>query len=52
MKTIEDLKEKAKKNWTSDLVPEALNEINRQKWIEAVLKLGEKWILARPVQRN
>lgn len=52
MKQLHELQERARENWTSDLVPDHVNEANQRKWIEAVLKLGEKWILAQPVQRT
>lgn len=52
MKTKEELDKIAHELWNSDLVSYELNQANRQKWVEAVLKLGEKWILAQPVQRN
>lgn len=50
MKTPQELQEKAKELWNSDLVPEEQNQANQRRWIEAVLKLGEKWLLAQPVR--
>jgi hypothetical protein len=52
MKPTHELQAKAAKLWNSDLVSEELNQANARKWVEAVLKLGEKWLLATPVQTN
>ena len=52
MKTLQQLRNRARENWNSDLVPAAVNQANQRKWVRAVLMLGEKWILAQPVQRT
>jgi hypothetical protein len=52
MRTAKELEVKAKELWNSDLVPDEQNRSNQQRWIEAVLTLGEKWLLAKPVQPN
>lgn len=50
MKTSQELEEKAKQLWNSEYVSEQQNQANQQRWVEAVLKLGEKWLLAQPVR--
>jgi hypothetical protein len=50
MKTPEQLNERAKELWNSEHASEELNQANQRRWIEAVLKLGEKWLLAQPVR--
>lgn len=52
MKTFQELRQKARKNWNSDLVPAHINQANQRRWVRAVLMLGEKWLLAKPVQTN
>jgi hypothetical protein len=49
MKTLLDLRRRARENWHSDLVDDAINQANQRKWVRAVLMLGEKWLLAKPV---
>jgi hypothetical protein len=50
VRTPEQLEVKAKELWNSEYVSEEQNRANQQRWVEAVLKLGEKWLLAQPVR--
>lgn len=43
---------RAIRNWTSPMVPRAINRANQRKWIEAVQRLGDKWLLAQPLERR
>ena len=52
MKNLQELRAKARENWNSEYVPAHINQANQRKWVRAVLMLGEKWILAQPVQRT
>jgi len=36
----------------SDLVTDQVNRANRRKWVKAVRQLGDKWLLANPLQRQ
>lgn len=38
--------------FNSELVPEHINRANQRKWVRAVLMLGEKWLLAKKVERR
>jgi hypothetical protein len=51
MLTAEQLRRKARKIYNNDMVPEHINRHNQRKWVRAMLKLGEKWLLAKQVKR-
>lgn len=42
---------KANLLWSSPTVPRELNELNKRKWIKAVQRLGDRWLLAKNVDR-
>lgn len=46
-----DLVRRANKLWSSPTVPREMNEINKRKWIKAVQRLGDRWLLARNMPR-
>jgi len=47
----EKLRRRARELYNYDLAPASLNQYNQRKWVRAMLKLGEKWILAKQVER-
>ncbi len=42
---------KARELYNNKEVPQEVNQYNQRKWIRSVLKLGDKWLLAKNVQR-
>ena len=38
--------------WNSSLVPAQVNRANQLKWIRSVRMLGDKWLLAKYVERK
>lgn len=45
------LRRKARCLFNNSLVPQAVNQYNQRKWVRSVLKLGDKWLLAKQVER-
>ena len=45
------LRRKARELYNYDLAPLSLNRYNQRKWVRAILKLGDKWLLSKQVQR-
>ena len=37
--------------WNSPLVPAEINKHNRKAWVRSVIRLGDRWLLARKVGR-
>jgi hypothetical protein len=37
--------------WRSESGDTALDKRNRHKWVRSILRTGDKWLLAKPVQR-
>jgi hypothetical protein len=42
----------AVRNWNSEYVSREVNKANRIAWLRAVAMLGDKWVLAQPVERR
>jgi hypothetical protein len=42
----------AVKLWQVPHVPRAINRANARKWVAAVERLGDKWLLSKPVERK
>lgn len=40
---------RVRQHFSSDLVPAHINRANQRKWVKAVRQLGDKWLLANPV---
>jgi hypothetical protein len=38
--------------WNSPHVPPAINRANQRKWIRSVRLLGDKWLLAKHIERK
>jgi hypothetical protein len=51
MLTNEQLRRKARKIYNNDMVPEHTNRHNQRKWVRAVLRLGNHWLVAKPIGR-
>lgn len=37
--------------WNTPYVPQQINRANQRKWVRSVRMLGDKWLLAKPVER-
>jgi len=51
MLTTEQLRRKARTIYNNDMVPEHINRHNQRKWVRAVLRLGDHWLIAKPLGR-
>jgi len=51
MLTPEQLRRKARQIYNNDMVPEHINRHNQRKWVRAVLQLGDRWLIAKPIER-
>jgi hypothetical protein len=38
--------------YSSEWVPLSVNKANRRKWLASVAMLGDKWLFAKPVQKQ
>jgi hypothetical protein len=47
----QELRRKARQLYNNALVPQSLNQHNQRKWVRSVLQLGDKWLLAKQVER-
>lgn len=46
------LAKRAVRLYRCDLVPKAINRANQRAWLRSVEMLGEKWLLAKPIQKE
>ena len=51
MLTTEQLRRKARVIYNNNMVPEHINQHNQRKWVRAVLRLGDHWLIAKPLGR-
>jgi len=51
MLTTEQLRRKARQIYNNELAPEHINRHNQRKWVRAVLRLGDHWLVAKPLRR-
>lgn len=49
MMTPEQLRRKARKIYNNDMVPTYINQHNQRKWVRSVLRLGDRWLIAKPI---
>ena len=42
----------AVKLWQVPHVPREINRANARKWVAAVERLGDRWLLSKPVERK
>ena len=47
----EQLRRKARQLYNNKLVPQEVNQYNQRKWVRSVLQLGDKWLIAKQMQR-
>jgi hypothetical protein len=47
----QELRRKARQLYNNALVPPATNQYNQRKWVRAILRLGDKWLHAKHIQR-
>lgn len=47
----QNLRRKARCLFNNSLVPHTVNQYNQRKWVRSVLRLGDKWLLAKQVER-
>jgi hypothetical protein len=47
----EQIRRKARQLYNNKMVPQELNQYNQRKWVRSVLKLGDKYLLAKKVGR-
>ncbi len=46
-----ELRQKARTLFNNDMVPEHVNQHNQRQWVRAVMRLGDKWLIAKPIKR-
>ena len=46
-----ELRHKARALYNNDMVPEHINQHNQRQWVRAVMRLGDKWLIAKPIKR-
>jgi hypothetical protein len=46
-----ELRQKARTLFNNDMVPEHTNQHNQRQWVRAVMRLGDKWLIAKPIKR-
>lgn len=47
----QELRRRARCLYNNSQVPQSLNQYNQRKWVRSVLRLGDKWLLAKQVER-
>ena len=47
----QELRRKARKLYNNEQVPTKVNQYNQRKWVRSVLKLGDKWLVAKQIGR-
>jgi hypothetical protein len=47
----EQLRRKARVLYNNAQVPKEVNQYNQRKWVRSVLKLGDKWLVAKQIGR-
>jgi hypothetical protein len=51
MMTTEQLRRKARVIYNNDMVSDRINQHNQRKWVRAILRLGDRWVHAKPMGR-
>lgn len=46
-----ELRRRARALFNNDMVPEHTNQHNQRQWVRAVMRLGDKWLIAKPIKR-
>lgn len=47
----EQLRRKARVLFNNTQVPQKTNQHNQRQWVRSVLKLGDKWLVAKNIER-
>ena len=47
----QELRRKARQLYNNEQVPIKVNQYNQRKWVRSVLKLGDKWLVAKQIGR-
>lgn len=47
----QQLRQKARQLFNNELVPTYINQHNQRKWVRSVLRLGDKWLTFKPMER-
>jgi hypothetical protein len=47
----EQLRRKARQLYNNKLVSQEVNQYNQRKWVRSVLQLGDRWLVAKPIER-
>jgi len=47
----QELRRKARQLYNNEQVPTKVNQYNQRKWVRSVLKLGDKWLVAKQIGR-
>jgi hypothetical protein len=47
----EQLRRKARQLYNNKLVSQEVNQYNQRKWVRSVLQLGDKWLVAKPIEK-
>lgn len=42
----------ARRLWNTDIYPKEINRLNQIKWARAVSRLGDRWLLAKSIERK
>ena len=46
-----ELRQRARTLYNNDMVPDHINQHNQRQWVRAVIRLGDKWLIAKQVKR-
>ena len=46
-----ELRQRARTLYNNDMVPDHINQHNQRQWVRAVMRLGDKWLIAKPIKR-
>lgn len=47
-----ELRQKARSLFNNDMVPEHTNQHNQRQWVRAVMRLGDKWLVRKQIERR
>lgn len=47
-----ELRQKARSLFNNDMVPEHINQHNQRQWVRAVMRLGDRWLVRKQIERR
>jgi predicted metal-dependent hydrolase len=47
-----ELRQKARRLFNNDMVPEHVNQHNQRQWVRAVMRLGDRWLVRKQIERR